>query len=170
MSEKPGIEARFERGLFASRWLMAPMYLGLVISLAMLLVIFIKELAYYAPQALSLTADQGILAILTLIDLSLAANLLLIVLFSGYENFVSQLDINEGKEKLSWLGKMDATSLKNKVAASIVAISSIHLLRVFMDAKNVPDNKLMWYVIIHLTFVLSAFVMGYLDRLTKVKH
>lgn len=85
-------------------------------------------------------------------------------------SWILQLDINEGKEKLSWLGKMDATSLKNKVAASIVAISSIHLLRVFMDAKNVPDNKLMWYVIIHLTFVLSAFVMGYLDRLTKVKH
>ena len=167
---KPTIETRFERGLFASRWLMAPMYLGLVVSLAMLLVTFLKEIAYYAPQVLTMTPDQTILAILTLIDLSLAANLLLIVLFSGYENFVSQLDINEGKEKLSWLGKMDATSLKNKVAASIVAISSIHLLRVFMDAKNVPDNKLMWYVIIHLTFVLSAFVMGYLDRLNKVKH
>ena len=91
-------------------------------------------------------------------------------MFSGYENFVSQLDISENKEKLNWLGKMDATSLKNKVAASIVAISSIHLLRVFMNAKNVPDNKLMWYVIIHLTFVLSAFVMGYLDRLTRHNH
>ncbi|MEG7492961.1 YqhA family protein, partial [Enterobacter hormaechei] len=78
-----------------------------------------------------------------------------------------QLDIAEHKEKFSWLGKMDASSLKNKVAASIVAISSIHLLRVFMDAKNVPDNKLMWYVIIHLTFVLSAFVMGYLDKISK---
>jgi len=89
------------------------------------------------------------------------------VMFSGYENFVSQLDIAEHKEKLNWLGKMDASSLKNKVAASIVAISSIHLLRVFMDAKNVPDNKLMWYVIIHLTFVLSAFVMGYLDKISK---
>lgn len=95
---------------------------------------------------------------------------LVMVMFSGYENFVSQLDISENKEKLNWLGKMDATSLKNKVAASIVAISSIHLLRVFMDAKNVPDNKLMWYVIIHLTFVLSAFVMGYLDRLTRHNH
>ncbi|MDP1466120.1 YqhA family protein, partial [Klebsiella pneumoniae] len=77
-----------------------------------------------------------------------------------YDNFVSQLDIHEGKETLSWRGTRDATSLKNKGAASIVAISSIHLLRVFMDAKNVPDTKLMWYVIIHLTFVLSAFVMG----------
>ena len=111
-----------------------------------------------------------ILTLLSLVDMTLVGGLLVMVMFSGYENFVSQLDINEGKEKLSWLGKMDATSLKNKVAASIVAISSIHLLRVFMDAKNVPDNKLMWYVIIHLTFVLSAFVMGYLDRLTKVNH
>ena len=100
----------------------------------------------------------------------LVGGLLVMVMFSGYENFVSQLDISENKEKLNWLGKMDATSLKNKVAASIVAISSIHLLRVFMDAKNVPDNKLMWYVIIHLTFVLSAFVMGYLDRLTRHNH
>ena len=88
-------------------------------------------------------------------------------MISGYENFVSQLDIDEGKEKLSWLGKMDSGSLKNKVAASIVAISSIHLLRIFMDAKNVPDNKLMWYVIIHMTFVLSAFAMGYLDKQTR---
>ncbi|MEN8607314.1 TIGR00645 family protein, partial [Enterobacter hormaechei] len=99
--------------------------------------------------------------------ITLVGGLLVMVMFSGYENFVSQLDIAEHKEKLSWLGKMDASSLKNKVAASIVAISSIHLLRVFMDAKNVPDNKLMWYVIIHLTFVLSAFVMGYLDKISK---
>ena len=104
-----------------------------------------------------------ILVLLSLVDMTLVGGLLVMVMFSGYENFVSQLDIAEHKEKLNWLGKMDASSLKNKVAASIVAISSIHLLRVFMDAKNVPDNKLMWYVIIHLTFVLSAFVMGYLD-------
>ncbi len=92
------------------------------------------------------------------------------VMISGYENFVSQLDIDEGKEKLNWLGKMDSGSLKMKVAASIVAISSIHLLKVFMDAQNIADSKLMWYVIIHLTFVLSAFAMGYLDKLTKHDH
>ena len=110
-----------------------------------------------------------ILTLLSLVDMTLVGGLLVMVMFSGYENFVSQLDISTHKEKLNWLGKMDATSLKNKVAASIVAISSIHLLRVFMDAKNVPDNKLMWYVIIHLTFVLSAFVMGYLDSVTRAK-
>jgi uncharacterized protein (TIGR00645 family) len=89
------------------------------------------------------------------------------VMISGYENFVSQLDIDEDKEKLNWLGKMDSSSLKMKVAASIVAISSIHLLRVFMDAKNIEPQYLMWYVIIHMTFVVSAFAMGYLDKLTK---
>lgn len=83
------------------------------------------------------------------------------VMISGYENFVSQLDIDDNKEKLNWLGKMDSSSLKMKVAASIVAISSIHLLRVFMDAQNISTDYLMWYVIIHMTFVVSAFVMGY---------
>jgi len=92
---------------------------------------------------------------------------LVMVMISGYENFVSQLDIDDDKEKLNWLGKMDSTSLKMKVAASIVAISSIHLLRVFMDAKNIEPQYLMWYVIIHMTFVVSAFAMGYLDKLTK---
>ncbi|MBL2855387.1 TIGR00645 family protein, partial [Klebsiella pneumoniae] len=131
---------------------------------------FFQEIFHILPHIFSVSESDMILTLLSLVDMTLVGGLLVMVMFSGYENFVSQLDINEGKEKLSWLGKMDATSLKNKVAASIVAISSIHLLRVFMDAKNVPDNKLMWYVIIHLTFVLSAFVMGYLDRLTKVKH
>jgi len=92
---------------------------------------------------------------------------LVMVMISGYENFVSQLDIDESKEKLNWLGKMDSSSLKMKVAASIVAISSIHLLRVFMDAQNISTDYLMWYVIIHMTFVVSAFCMGYLDKLTK---
>ena len=93
--------------------------------------------------------------------------LLVMVMFSGYENFVSQLDVAEDTEKLSWLGKLDTSSLKNKVAASIVAISSIHLLKIFMNAVNIPDNKLMWYVLIHLTFVASAVAMGLLDAKTK---
>ncbi|WP_352311476.1 YqhA family protein, partial [Psychrobacter sp. W2-37-MNA-CIBAN-0211] len=86
--------------------------------------------------------------------------LLIMVMFSGYENFVSQLDVGENSEKLSWLGKMDTGSLKNKVAASIVAISSIHLLKVFMNAENIANDKIMWYLLIHITFVLSAFAMG----------
>ena len=164
------MERFLENAMYASRWLLAPVYFGLSLGLIALTIKFFQEIFHILPHIFSVSESDMILTLLSLVDMTLGGGLLVMVMFSGYENFVSQLDINEGKEKLSWLGKMDATSLKNKVAASIVAISSIHLLRVFMDAKNVPDNKLMWYVIIHLTFVLSAFVMGYLDRLTKVKH
>ena len=164
------MERFLENAMYASRWLLAPVYFGLSLGLIALTIKFFQEIFHILPHTFSVSESDMILTLLSLVDMTLVGGLLVMVMFSGYENFVSQLDINEGKEKLSWLGKMDATSLKNKVAASIVAISSIHLLRVFMDAKNVPDNKLMWYVIIHLTFVLSAFVMGYLDRLTKVKH
>lgn len=164
------MERFLENAMYASRWLLAPVYFGLSLGLIALTIKFFQEIFHIQPHIFSVSESDMILTLLSLVDMTLVGGLLVMVMFSGYENFVSQLDINEGKEKLSWLGKMDATSLKNKVAASIVAISSIHLLRVFMDAKNVPDNKLMWYVIIHLTFVLSAFVMGYLDRLTKVKH
>ncbi|WP_177341332.1 TIGR00645 family protein [Klebsiella variicola] len=164
------MERFLENAMYASRWLLAPVYFGLSLGLIALTIKFFQEIVHILPHIFSVSESDMILTLLSLVDMTLVGGLLVMVMFSGYENFVSQLDINEGKEKLSWLGKMDATSLKNKVAASIVAISSIHLLRVFMDAKNVPDNKLMWYVIIHLTFVLSAFVMGYLDRLNKVKH
>ena len=164
------MERFLENAMYASRWLLAPVYFGLSLGLIALSIKFFQEIFHILPHIFSVGESELILTLLSLVDMTLVGGLLVMVMFSGYENFVSQLDINEGKEKLSWLGKMDATSLKNKVAASSVAISSIHLLRVFMDAKNVPDNKLMWYVIIHLTFVLSAFVMGYLDRLTKGKH
>ncbi|KVI78331.1 hypothetical protein AWS46_04970 [Klebsiella aerogenes] len=164
------MERFLENAIYASRWLLAPVYFGLSLGLIALSIKFFQEIFHILPHIFSVSESDLILTLLSLVDMTLVGGLLVMVMFSGYENFVSTLDINEGKEKLNWLGKMDATSLKNKVPASIVAISSIHLLRVFMDAKNVPDNKLMWYVIIHLTFVLSAFVMGYLDRLTKVKH
>ena len=164
------MERFLENAIYASRWLLAPVYFGLSLGLIALSIKFFQEIFHILPHIFSVSESDLILTLLSLVDMTLVGGLLVMVMFSGYENFVSTLDINEGKEKLNWLGKMDATSLKNKVAASIVAISSIHLLRVFMDAKNVPDNKLMWYVIIHLTFVLSAFVMGYLARLTKVKH
>src|SRR5690606_25963453 len=100
-------------------------------------------------------------------DLALVAGLIIMVMFSSYENFVSRLDISDNTEKLNWLGTMDATSLKNKVAASIVTISSIHLLNVFMNTQQTDLDHIKWYVLIHLTFVASAFAMGMLDKLTK---
>ena len=173
MTVKPTLESKFEQGLFASRWLMAPMYLGLVLSLAMMAVIFVKELVYYVPQTFSMSADQGILALLTLIDLTLAANLLLIVLFSGYENFVSKLDIDHGGDRPDWMGKVDFSGLKMKLIASIVAISGIHLLKVFMSlgkpdaAYSVSPDTLKWMVIIHLTFVCSGVLLALMDWLSS---
>ena len=105
--------------------------------------------------------------VLSLIDISLVGGLIVMVMFSGYENFVSRLDVDGDGDKLSWLGKLDSNSLKNKVAASIVAISSIHLLKIFMDTQNIENDKIMWYLLIHMTFVVSAFAMGYLDKITK---
>ncbi len=172
MSDKPSLETKFEQGLFASRWLMAPMYLGLVVSLAMMAIIFLKELAYYLPKAFTMTADQGILAVLTLIDLTLAANLLLIVLFSGYENFVSKLDIKDTTDRPDWMGKVDFSGLKMKLIASIVAISGIHLLKVFMSlgkpasSYTVTTETLQWMVIVHLTFVMSGVLLALMDWLS----
>ena len=161
------MEKFLERLMYSSRWVLAPIYLGLSLVLLALAVKFFQELFHVFPTILTVSEADLVLLALSLIDLALVGGLIVMVMFSGYENFVSQLDISEDAEKLNWLGKMDTTSLKNKVAASIVAISSIHLLKVFMNAANVPNDKLMWYVLIHLTFVLSAFGMGVLDRISK---
>lgn len=155
--------------IYASRWLMAPMYLGLSLVLLVLGIKFFQEIFILLPNILTTKETDLILVVLTLIDIALVGGLIVMVMFSGYENFVSRLDIDDSSEKLSWLGKVDSGSLKNKVAASIVAISSIHLLKVFMDTQNIDNDKIKWYLLIHITFVLSAFVMGYLDKLTKEK-
>ena len=161
------MERFLENLMYSARWILAPIYLGLSLVLVLLTVKFFQEVFHVLPTILELKETQLILLALTLIDLSLVGGLIVMVMLSGYENFVSRLDIDENDDKLKWLGKMDTTSLKNKVAASIVAISSIHLLKIFMDAEHVPDNKIMWYVLMHLTFVVSAFGMGMLDRFSK---
>lgn len=159
---------RFIEGvLYASRWILAPVFLGLSLALLALAIKFFQELYHLLPMVLETSESDLVLTILALVDLALVGSLLVMVMFSGYENFVSQLDIKEGSEKLGWLGKLDSGTLKLKVAASIVAISSIHLLRIFVNAHQIPDNKLMWYVLIHLTFVVSALMVAYMDKLTK---
>ena len=161
------MERFIENIMYSARWLLAPIYFGLSLALLALMLKFFQELVHVIPNVFALTESDLVLAILAMIDMALVGGLLVMVMISGYENFVSQINLAEGKERLSWLGKMDSSSLKNKVAASIVAISSIHLLRIFMDAQNIEPVYLKWYVIIHMTFVASAFAMGYLDKLTK---
>ena len=171
---KPRIETAFERMLFRSRWLMAPFYLGLAVALVMLLAVFLRELAYYVPKAFvvgeAMPSNDAILAVLTLVDLSLAGNLLLIVMFSGYENFVSKLDLDGETDRPPWMGTVDFSGLKMKLIASIVAISGIQLLKTFMNIGK-PDYPLdeaamMWGVIIHLTFVASGVLLALMDWLT----
>jgi uncharacterized protein (TIGR00645 family) len=171
------MEKTIEKLLFASRWILAPVYLGLSLALIALAITFFVEVynvfAHVFANVLS-HSERGeadlVLSLLAMVDLVLVGSLIVMVMFSGYENFVSKIDVGADAEKLGWLGKLDANSLKLKVASSIVAISSIHLLRAFMDARETPDNKLMWYVIIHLTFVVSALLMGVLDRIAFASH
>jgi len=174
MAIKPKLETAFERGLFMSRWLMAPFYVGLVLALVMLLAVFVRELIYYLPQAFQtgsdFTSNDAILAVLTLVDLSLAGNLLLIVMFSGYENFVSKLDLDGETDRPPWMGKVDFSGLKMKLIASIVAISGIQLLKTFMNIGRpgyaLNESEAMWGVIIHLTFVASGVLLALMDWLT----
>ena len=161
------MEKVMETLMYRSRWLLAPIYLGLSLAVLALGVKFFQEVFHLLAQIMMLEEADMVLRILSLIDLALVGGLLIMVMMSGYENFVSQLNVGENEEKLDWLGKVDSSSLKLKVAASIVAISSIHLLKKFMDVAHIDNEKLMWYVIIHLTFVVSAFAMGMMDKLTK---
>lgn len=160
------VERVIERGLFASRWLMAPMYIGLVGALIILLIGFMQELFHFFLAIPNLNQSDLILGVLSLIDLSLAGNLLLIVIFSGYENFVSKMDMSDQPDQPEWKGTVDFASLKLKLIASIVAISGIHLLKVFMDVKKIDETQIFWMVVIHLVFVASGVLLALMDYIS----
>ncbi|WP_343188408.1 TIGR00645 family protein (plasmid) [Buchnera aphidicola (Ceratoglyphina bambusae)] len=157
--------------IYASRWLMFPVYIGLSFGFILLTLKFFQQVIYVIPEIFSMSESGLVLIVLSLIDIALVGGLLVMVMFSGYENFIVKMEeIKENKNRLSWMGTMDVNSIKNKVASSIVAISSVHLLRIFMNAEKILDNKIMWFVIIHLTFVISAFGMAYIDKMSKKKY
>jgi len=164
------MERIIERLLLASRWILAPVYLGMSLALIALSIKFFQEVYHVLGHIWTIPEAEMVLAILALVDMVLVASLVVMVMFSGYENFVSRIDVEEGSERLGWLGKLDSGTLKLKVAASIVAISSIHLLRAFVNLEHVSNDKLLWYVVIHLTFVISALLMGVLDKLSFASH
>ena len=171
------MEKFIERGLFASRWILAPFYIGLIGALAMLMLMFMQELWHFVLQVKAslsgaegsapMLAQDAILACLALIDISLAANLIIIVVFSGYENFVSKIDVGDHEDAPSWKGKVDFTGLKIKLIASIVAISGIHLLKIFMDIKKYSESEVLWMVIIHMAFVISGVMLALMDNLVS---
>jgi len=174
-TRKPAAERWFESGLFKARWLMAPFYLGLVVALAGLVVVFANEAFREFSHILTMTPEEAILMVLSLIDLSLAGNLLLIVIFSGYENFVSKIDTGDDEDRPGWMGTVDFSGLKMKLIASIVAISAIALLKAFMklaEGHAVDDRELIWLVVIHLTFVASGVLLALMDWLAGLtdKH
>jgi uncharacterized protein (TIGR00645 family) len=164
------MEKLIEKTLFASRWLLAPIYLGLALALIALAVKFFQELFHTFAVVVSMSESDLVLSILSMIDMTLVGSLIVMVMFSSYENFVSKIDLDENDEKLDWLGKLDAGTLKLKVAASIVAISSIHLLQRFMEVEQIDNDKLLWYVVIHMTFVLSALLLAVLDKIAFADH
>ena len=157
-------ESVLEKTLFASRWLLAPFYLGLAVSIGILLIKFMQELFHLAQKAFVASEADTILGVLTLVDLSLTGSLLLIVIFSGYENF--EIDHSGHRDWPEWMGAIDFTALKIKLLGSIVAISAVQLLKQFMDVRTASDRDLMWYVIIHVVFVISSVLLALSDRLT----
>jgi len=165
------LELAIERILFAARWLLAPFYLGMVLALAAILVVFVRELVHELAHLSTMDGEQVILLALSLIDLSLTGNLLLIVVLAGYENFVSKIHIGQHEDRPSWMGTVDFSNLKIKLIASIVAISAIALLRAFLPlgeaAQPLDPMRLRWMVSIHLTFVVSGLLLAAMDWVTS---
>ncbi len=171
VNSRSKIERGLERVIFSSRWLMAPFYLGMVLALALILVVFVRELALELAHIPNVDAEAGLLLALSLIDLSLTGNLLLIVMFSGYENFVSKIHVADHEDRPSWMGTVDFSGIKLKLIASIVAISGIALLRAFLtlgDSDTPIDiHRIGWMVAIHLTFVVSGVLLALTDWITS---
>jgi uncharacterized protein (TIGR00645 family) len=174
----PFLERWLERLIFQSRWIMAPFYLGLILSLGVLLFKFGQELIHFIVIAAPSTEADIILGVLALIDLSLTANLVLIVIFSGYENFVSKIDPEGHPDWPEWMTQIDLAGLKQKLFASIVAISAVQVLKAFMKLGNMPDGAvgassdryLFWLVGIHVVFVLSGLALAWTDKIGDAKH
>jgi uncharacterized protein (TIGR00645 family) len=167
MHTRTGIERLLEAILFNARWILAPVYLGLIVSLLMLLTAFVSELVVALPHLIGMTSEEVILVVLSLIDLSLALNLVLIVVFSGYENFVSKIDTGDSEDRPQWMGTLDFSGLKMKLIGSIVAISAISLLRAFMalssSSEPFDETRLKWMIILHLTFIVSGVLFAVMD-------
>jgi uncharacterized protein (TIGR00645 family) len=168
------LEKALEATLFASRWLLAPFYLGIALGVVILLIKFMQELLHLALISFSGTEADTILGVLSLVDLALTGSLLLIVIFSGYENFVSKIDHSSHRDWPEWMGSIDFTALKLKLLSSIVAISAIHLLKQFMSIRigqqgmtPANDRELFWYVVIHVVFVISSVLLALSDRISE---
>ncbi len=158
------IEHHLERAIFASRWMQAPLYLGLIAAQGVYVYHFFLELWHLVSHLNTLTSQETMLIVLGLIDVVMIANLLIMVIIGGYETFVSRLHLDEDPDQPEWLSHVNAGVLKVKLATALIGISSIHLLKTFIEAETRVSNGIMWQVIIHVTFVFSAFALAWTDR------
>lgn len=159
------LEHLIERLMFNSRWLLAPFYLGLVLSIFILLIKFFKEFFGFASTVFDASGSDIIIGILTLIDVVMIANLLIIIVFAGYENFVSKIDTSNNEDRPSWMGHVGFSDLKMKLIGSIVAISGIELLKAFMHVSSYTNEQLAWKVGLHMTFVVSGVLYALMDKI-----
>ena len=167
----PSVPERvLETFLSASRWLLAPFYVLLVVALGGLLVKALQEAWHFISHVFSATESDVILGVLSLVDLTFTGSLIVIVIFSGYENFVSKIDPKAHRDWPEWMSQIDFSGLKLKLISSIVAISAIQVLKAFMNVKASSDRDLMWLVAIHVVFVVSGLVMAWTDRISGEGH
>ncbi|MBI4920314.1 MAG: TIGR00645 family protein [Devosia nanyangense] len=159
------LELFVEGVILASRWLLVVFYVGLAIALALYAISFGYKLWEFTSHLFAFDESESILKMLGLIDAALIASLVVMVIISGYENYVSRFDESDA---VHWLGEIDAGTLKIKVASTIVAISSIHLLQIFLNVEKYSGDKLMWYTLIHIAFVTSALFLAYIDRVAAL--
>ena len=152
-----------ERIIFASRWFQAPLYLGLIVAGILYAYKFVIELIHLVSTASTITEELLMLGVLTLVDITMVANLLVMVIIGGYATFVSRLDLANHPDKPDWLDKIDAGTLKVKLATALVGISGIHLLKTFINIKEKGGEQVMWQVIIHVVFLLSAIMLAYTE-------
>jgi len=167
MRKSSPVELALEAFLFASRWLMAPFYIGLVVALLALLGIFAEELVSGIPHLMSFDETAAILWLLKLIDLSLVGNLIVTVVLAGYENFVSKMEVADHPDWPAWIGKVDFGGMKLKLIASIAAISAIHLLGIFMTPEKLDSSKMGWLIAIQLTIVGSGVMLAVMDYIEE---
>lgn len=167
----------FPKLIFGSRWLQVPLYIGLIVAQAVYVLLFLKELWHLVAHSFDASEQQIMLVVLGLIDVVMISNLLVMVIVGGYETFVSRLNLNGHPDEPEWLSHVNASVLKIKLAMAIIGISSISLLRTFIEAGNLGTTRsnftetgVMWQVLIHLTFIISAIGIAWVDRLSESGH
>lgn len=163
LSKRNASQAVMAQMIFWSRWFQAPLYLGLIVAQGVYVFLFMKELAHLVTAANTFTENQIMLIVLGLIDVVMIANLLIMVIIGGYETFVSRLNLKEHPDQPQWLSHVNATTMKIKLAMALIGISSIHLLKTFINADQMNETTIYWQVVIHLTFIVSAIAMAITD-------